>query len=89
MNEDLLQQLLNEIKDIKSNMATKSDINTIKNELIVIKQSIQLIEQSQPNDIYAILKNISNKLEERDSEVLVLNKRIFKVESVIERLTNQ
>ncbi|WP_339063621.1 hypothetical protein [Tepidibacillus marianensis] len=88
--EELLERILHELSIIKSDMAnfaTKSDIQDVKNELIEIKQSVQRIEQSHPEDIHAMLQTINNKLDQRDSDVQVLNKRIFKVESDVERLT--
>ena len=52
-------------------------------------QSVHRIELTQPEDIKAMLHTINNKLDERDSDLRVLNHRVFKVESSVERLTNQ
>jgi mRNA-degrading endonuclease HigB of HigAB toxin-antitoxin module len=89
MSDPLLNQILSEIKDLKSNIATKSDVEQIKAELAAIKNSVERIEMNQPEDIKAMLQTISDKLDERDSEIQVLNRRVFKVESALERLSGQ
>lgn len=40
MSEQLLKQLLNEIQDIKVNMATKQDIESINNKLDKLSEKI-------------------------------------------------
>jgi hypothetical protein len=47
------------------------------------------MEKNEPADVLAMLKQINGKLDGRDDEIQVLNKRVFKVETEIERLTRQ
>ncbi|MDE5413294.1 hypothetical protein [Alkalihalobacterium chitinilyticum] len=46
------------------------------------------IEKDQTEDVIALLKQMNDKMDVRDSEIQVLNKRVFKVESEIERLSH-
>lgn len=43
--EELLKQLLNEVKDLKQRTATKEDINAIQCEISQIKQEVSAIKQ--------------------------------------------
>lgn len=62
-----------DIEVIKRDQITsKSDIEVIKRDLHEIKESVHHIEQSQPDDIYALLKTIADKLDNRDSKIQVL-----------------
>ncbi|MDF2925603.1 MAG: hypothetical protein K0R57_4517 [Paenibacillaceae bacterium] len=54
-----------------------------------IYQAVVRIEEGQPLDIFALLENIDRKLDRRDSEIAVLNKRVFKLESDMERWSHQ
>lgn len=54
-----------------------------------MESALTRLENDQPKDVTAILEQINTKMEVRDSELQALNKRVFKVESEIERLTSQ
>ncbi|BAU29794.1 hypothetical protein DFP93_106174 [Aneurinibacillus soli] len=85
--------------DIRQTMATKEDVSDIPlikqavaeiNERTkVIEQSVRHLEENEPADVLAMLDRIDQKLEEKDSEITVLNNRLFKVESTAERLRKQ
>lgn len=51
-----------------------------------IYKSVVRLEEGQPLDIISILHNIDRKLDLKDSEITVLNKRMFKVETQLESL---
>jgi len=63
--------------------------NVLQQTTTRIEQAVTRFEKNQPEDIIALLKTINRKLDERDYELQALNKRVFKVEGVIEKLTNQ
>jgi hypothetical protein len=84
---DKLDLILTTLMDFKKEMADFKE--QALSRLDSIEQSIHRIESSQPDDIKAILQTISDKLDERDSEIQVLNRRVFKVESALERLSGQ
>lgn len=71
----------------------RSDFNEFKKEnkeqLSRIEETVHRLEVNQPEDIMAMLNQINKKLDERDDEIQVLNKRLFKTESEVERLTRQ
>lgn len=71
----------------------RSDFNQFKKEnkeqLSRIEETVHRLEVNQPEDIMAMLNQINKKLDERDDEIQVLNKRLFKTESEVERLTRQ
>lgn len=69
-----LQSLNHRVSNIESNMATKEDVA----DLPAIKRAaIELSEKA--NEI----------LNEQESAIQVLNRRVFKVESELEKLTKQ
>jgi vacuolar-type H+-ATPase subunit D/Vma8 len=78
--EDLLNQLLQGQNEIKN------DIKEIKSEVTDIKNAVHRIELSQPQDIVAILDRMNKNLENKTD---VLNKRVFNVETELERLNRQ
>ncbi|WP_304414931.1 hypothetical protein [Brevibacillus aydinogluensis] len=84
---DKLDLILTTLMDFKKDMEDFKE--QALSRLDSIEQSIHRIESSQPDDIKAILQTISDKLDERDSEIQVLNRRVFKVESALERLSGQ
>jgi len=69
--------------------ALKVGQNELQQTTTRIEQAVTRLEKNQPEDIIALLKTINRKLDERDYELQALNKRVFKVEGVIEKLTNQ
>lgn len=54
-----------------------------------IEASVNRLEQNEPANIMSMLKQINRKLDDRDYELQALNKRVFKTETEIERLTRQ
>lgn len=81
--EDMMQQLINMVgQNNKKQEEMDSKIDRIE-------LAIHHIEQNEPADIMAVLNQIDKKLDERDNEIQALNKRLFKTESEIERLTRQ
>ncbi|WP_047153756.1 hypothetical protein [Aneurinibacillus tyrosinisolvens] len=82
-----LDLILSTIVELKEEFTTyKSETNE---KLERIESTLLRLEAEQPKDIGAMLKQINNKLDERDFGMQALNKRVFKVESDIERLTQQ
>jgi len=67
----------------------KKQFKEIKEQLVRIEETSLRLEAEQPKDITAILNQISKKLDERDNDLQALNKRVFRTESEIERLTRQ
>ncbi|KIY22566.1 hypothetical protein [Mesobacillus subterraneus] len=94
MNEEILKQILSEIKGVKHGQEQlekkmEARFNTVDNRLESIEQTLVRMEADQPEDITALLKQINGKLEDKDYDVQALNKRVFKVESEIEKITQQ
>lgn len=67
----------------------EKDVKEIKVDLQETKGIVQRIEAAQPQDIKAILYRVNTNLEERDHQIEALNKRVFKNESDIVRLSQQ
>jgi predicted nucleic acid-binding Zn-ribbon protein len=83
-----------EIQDVKSQMNSHFDtietnMSHMQGDVSSIKNSVDRMEQNEPADVLAMLKQINGKLDGRDDEIQVLNKRLFKTESEVERLTRQ
>lgn len=67
----------------------ETKVSHMQNDITDIKESVYRIEEDEPQDILAMLSNINQKLENRDSDVEALNKRLFRAKSTLERLTNE
>ncbi|NBI30631.1 hypothetical protein [Chengkuizengella marina] len=81
----------NEMNEMRAEFRTETELirnemNEMRSDISEIKQSIHRLEESQPKDIFALLKNISIKVDYCDHQIGVLNKRLFKAESHIEEL---
>lgn len=74
--DEMMQQLIKMV----------ADNNT---RLVRIEDAVNRIEANEPADVVALLQQINKKLDEPDYDLQALNKRVFKVESEIERLTQQ
>lgn len=64
-------------------------LDNIDGKLDRIEAAANRLEHNEPENIVAILKQINSKLDDRDYELQALNKRLFKNETEIERLTRQ
>ncbi|WP_456276529.1 hypothetical protein [Bacillus sp. AK128] len=79
-----MEKLLIEILGKLNSIETK--IDTLESGQKDIKESVHRIELSQPQDIVALLERMNKTLENKTE---VLNKRVFNVETEIERLNRQ
>lgn len=70
-----------------SNM--KTSMGHMEGELSDIKASTKRIEENVSEDVVTILKVMDRKMEKRDSDTVVLNNRLFKVESTVESLLDK
>ncbi len=87
MSDQKLDMILTALSEFRSDFVAFKKEN--QEQLTRIEESILRLEADQPKDIMAILNQIHKKLDDRDSEMQVLNKRLFKAESEVERLTRQ
>lgn len=89
-----IQSMKVDIKELQSDMQiVKFDIVKLNEGQLRLEQKVEEIhkavvrlEDGQPKDIHAMLGNIDRKLDLKDSEINVLNKRVFKVETELEHL---
>jgi chromosome segregation ATPase len=58
----------------------------MQNDVTEIRKVVHRLEENQPKDIEAILERINNKV---DDKCDALNKRVFEIETEIERLSRQ
>jgi vacuolar-type H+-ATPase subunit D/Vma8 len=99
--DELLKEIINKLNSIDSkidNLDTKVDsletkVDSLETKVVnlehgqkEIKESVHRIELSQPQDIVALLERMNKNLENKTE---VLNKRVFNVETEIERLNRQ
>lgn len=88
--ESMMQQLINLVGQNNERFNDMDQrFDGVDQRLDRIEAAVNRIEQNEPADITAMLKQIDKKLDERDNEIQALNKRVFKTESEIERLTRQ
>ncbi|MEI3612601.1 hypothetical protein [Pseudogracilibacillus sp. SO30301A] len=89
-----LESMENDMKSMKNEMETvtnhlkKLDTKTdyIQSDVTTIKDSIERIDHAVNEDVLAILKTIENKTNDNDADIVVLNNRLFKVESKIQKI---
>lgn len=63
--------------------------DVLSTDLNEIKTSTKRIEKNMSDDIVAMLKVIDRKVESKNSETAVLNNRLFKVESTVEKMVDR
>lgn len=78
---------VNSIHQKLDDLETKSD--HIQSDVSKIKQNVKHLERSVNDDVIAILKAMKNKTNESESNMTVLNNRLFKVESKVQQITEQ
>lgn len=104
MSDAKLDLILNKLNSMENDMKTmKNEIETvtnhlkkldtktehIQNDVTNIKDSIERIDHAVNEDVIAILKTIENKTNDNDADIVVLNNRLFKVESKIQKIIGQ
>ncbi len=87
MSDKKIDMILTALSEFRSDFDEYKKEN--KEQLSRIEETVMRLEADQPKDITAMLNQINKKLDDRDNELQVLNKRLFKTESEIERLTRQ
>ena len=66
----------------------KTSLTHVESEVSDIKSCTKRMEENVYEDVI-ILKVMNDKVEKRDSDSIVLNKRLFNVESSVEKLLDQ
>ncbi|MBD2843560.1 hypothetical protein IDH44_00025 [Paenibacillus sp. IB182496] len=95
--ENLLQQILQEIQRLKEDVRQVNQNQLLLNEnqhqmshqINAIHQSVVRIEDGQPKDIFALLEKIHHNFLDKDAEIAALNKRVFRLETDIEKFNRQ
>ena len=85
--ENTLNERLNKQDEMLSQLIKVVADNNARLERI--ENAVNRIENNEPDDVMSILVQLNKKLDERDYDLQALNKRVFKTESEIERLTQQ
>jgi hypothetical protein len=62
----------------------QNDLHTLKSDVRDIKESVHRIEEHQEETIMSTLTFIKKQNEVKNSQIQVLNKRLFEVESKVE-----
>ncbi|WP_456276560.1 hypothetical protein [Bacillus sp. AK128] len=82
-----LEMIINILGNFKEEFNVfRSETNKKLEKLDRIERTLSRIENDQPKDMTGMLKQINSKNKEHDSQIEVLNKRVFNVESKIEQL---
>jgi hemerythrin-like domain-containing protein len=85
--EEILKQILSELKEMKSNIHDiKVDIGDLKQGQGRLEVGQEKLQKNLVDSLGAYTEKI---VEHVDDKTEVLNKRVFKVESDIERLSRQ
>lgn len=84
--KDDMTNLKDDIINIKSDMTNiKGDMTNIQGNIKTIKETINRIENHQEESLMGILNQIKKQAELKDSQIQVLNKRLFTVETKTEQ----
>lgn len=94
MSEQKIDMLLNALSEFRSDFDTfknenKEQFTEVREQLERIEKTTLRLEAEQPKDISAMLNQINKKLDQRDNELQVLNKRLFRAESEVEKMAQQ
>ncbi|MFE8701675.1 hypothetical protein ACFYKX_13810 [Cytobacillus sp. FJAT-54145] len=84
MEELLLKLLEGQDRTNQTLEVVLEDIQVIKSDVAGLKETVQRIELHQEETVVALLSQIKKKVEVRDSQIEVLNKRLFEVETKVE-----
>lgn len=87
MDDKKLDMILTTLAEFRNDFVEFKKVN--QEQLSRIEETVLRLEADQPKGITGMLNQVSKKLDVRDSDIQVLNKRLFKAESEIERLTQQ
>ncbi|MBD1381631.1 hypothetical protein [Metabacillus arenae] len=71
MSDQQLEMILKALSEFKNNFDDFKKEN--KEHLTRIEETVLRVEESQPDDIKAMLETINRKLEDRDYELQALN----------------
>lgn len=76
MSDELLKQLINEMQDIKANMATKQDVDSIKTKLDKLSEKIEVqhIENIRADEL------LLNEIRSIREGVLFVNRKVADTE---------
>ena len=92
------KQELESFKESQEEMKVKMDnrfdsleenVSYMQGDIAEIKKSIHRLEKNEPQNIMNMLKMIHTKIEDKDFDIIALNKRLFRVESAVEQLQNK
>ncbi|TBL75075.1 hypothetical protein [Paenibacillus thalictri] len=99
-----MEEVRQDVSALKADMEeVKQDVSALKQDVSLLQdgqrrleqkvddihQSVVRIEEGQPLDIYAMLQGVDRKLVNKDSEISVLNKRVFRVETELELMASK
>jgi hypothetical protein len=87
MSDKKLDMILTALTEFRSDFDQYKKEN--QEQLSRIEGAVTRLEENQPQDIMAMLNQINKKLDNYEGKTQVLNNRLFKAESEIERLTRQ
>lgn len=91
---DKMASVESELQGTRSEMKSRFDtvdtkIAHMQNDITEIKESAHRLETDQPDDVIGLLKSMNEKLENRDNEMLAVNRRLYRVEGTLEGLVKQ
>ncbi|MGG1685136.1 hypothetical protein [Pseudalkalibacillus sp. NRS-1564] len=87
MSDEKLNMIITALSEFRNDFDQFKKENN--EQLSRIEKTVVRLEADEPKDVMAMLTQINQKLDHRDDELQVLNKRLFKTESEVERLTRQ
>jgi chromosome segregation ATPase len=79
-------QTTNQLKDLQESLGhTNKRLNDLQNDVTDIKEVVQRIENHQEETVMGMLLHIKKQSETKESQIQVLNKRLFEVETKTEQ----
>lgn len=85
--KDDVNTLKGDVNILKSDVnILKSDVNALKGDVQILKESVHRIEHHQEDTIMGMLNHIKRQVDTKESQIQVLNKRLFDVETKTENI---
>lgn len=88
--EEILKQILNELKEARADINELKEVRADINELIQGQNRLEVGQEKLQKNLVDSLGLYTDKIVDHiDNKTEVLNKRVYKVETEIERLSRQ
>lgn len=80
MNNELIKEILNEIKEIKSRMASKDDLQALESRMAT-KEDLHTLESTTKDDLQIIKSTMATKEDIQDLKQMIVRHHVENIEA--------